>query len=158
MCDLSDDERESIFGRTWGEYNDDLNFRYPDRHENWINIQHEYTLEIRMPRFNNAVQYMKFLKTFKKMFKALDTHYISKGAQNNYNHERNAEKASRKMCAIFCNAYNIVKENGMWTIKNDNDNHTILNDVTVSNTNNIHIDGNWVSNTFIDNITRTRAS
>ena len=50
---------------------------------------------------------MKFLKTFKKMFKALNTHYISKGAEHSVNHVHNAEKTSRKMCAIFCKAYNI---------------------------------------------------
>ena len=48
------------------------------------------------------------LKTFKKMFKALDTHYISKGAEHNVNHVRNAQKASKKMCKIFTEAYNIV--------------------------------------------------
>ena len=106
---LMDDEREEIFGRSWGEYNAPIRFSYPDRHENWINIQHNYSLEIRMPRFVSAVQYMKFLKTFKKMFKALDTHYISKGAEHNVNHVRNAQKASRKMCMIFAKSYNIVK-------------------------------------------------
>ena len=111
VCGLSDEDRIKIFGRTWGTYNSAINFNYPSNHENWINIQHSNTLEIRMPRFNNAVQYMKFLKTFKKMFKALDTHYISKGAQNNYNHVRNAEKASKKMCKIFCDAYNIINAN-----------------------------------------------
>ena len=131
VCGLSDDERVQIFGRSWGEYNEPLDFYNPSRHGNWINIQHQYTLEIRMPRFNNAVQYMKFLKTFKKMFKALNTHYISKGAQGNYNHERNAEKASRKMCAIFCKAYNIVKignVNVTWAIATeeiDNSSNTI---------------------------------
>ena len=112
--DLTDENREAIFGRTWGDYNQPIRFYYPDRHENWINIQHNYSIEIRMPRFVNAIQYMKFLKTFKKMFKALDTHYISKGAENNFYHVRNAEKASRKMCAIFCKAYNIELHNGVY--------------------------------------------
>lgn len=116
VYNLDNNDRKKIFGRTWGEYNDVIDFDCPNRHENWINIQHSYSLEIRMPRFVSAVQYMKFLKTFKKMFKALDTHYISKGAQNNYNHVRNAEKASRKMCAIFCKAYNLQCENGTYRI------------------------------------------
>ncbi|MBO7715543.1 MAG: hypothetical protein J6S85_18415 [Methanobrevibacter sp.] len=119
VCDLTDEERAEIFGRSWGEYNEPLSFRYPDRHENWINIQHNYSIEIRMPRFETAIKYMKFLKTFKKMFKALNTHYISKGAENNVNHIRNAEKASRKMCAIFCEAYNIVCANGHYEIRNE---------------------------------------
>lgn len=116
---LTDEERTEIFGRTWGEYNRSLSFCYPYSHKNWINIQHEYTLEIRMPRFVDATQYMKFLKTFKKMFKALDTYYISKGAESNYNHERNAQKASRKMCAIFCKAYHIACIDGRYEIRNE---------------------------------------
>ena len=116
---LTDEEREEIFGRSWGEYNAPIRFSYPDRHENWINIQHNYSLEIRMPRFVSAVQYMKFLKTFKKMFKALDTHYISKGAEHNVNHVRNAQKASRKMCAIFTKAYNIACIDGRYEIRNE---------------------------------------
>ena len=116
---LTDEEREVIFGRSWGEYNAPISFSCPDRHENWINIQHNYSLEIRMPRFVSAVQYMKFLKTFKKMFKALDTHYISKGAEHNVNHVRNAEKANRKMCAIFTKAYNIACIDGRYEIRNE---------------------------------------
>lgn len=119
---LSEEDRITIFGRTWGEYNQPLDFSYPQKHANWINIQHEHTLEIRMPRFVNAEQYMKFLKTFKKMFKALNTHYISKGAEYSVNHVRNAEKASRKMCAIFCKAYNIEYSDrfGFYHINNIN--------------------------------------
>ena len=84
-----------------------------------------------MPRFDTANKYMKFLKTFKKMFKALNTHYISKGAENNVNHRKNAEKASAKMVKIFCEAYDIAKENGYYHIhhvlvpNNNNNNVTI---------------------------------
>lgn len=117
---LDDDDKETIFGRGFGDYREPLSFYSPDRHENWINIQHDYSLEIRLPRFVSAVQYMKFLKTFKKMFKALDTHYISKGAQHNVNHERNAEKASRKICAIFRKAYNIEMVGAHYEIVTEN--------------------------------------
>ena len=136
---LSNEDRKTIFGRTWGDYNEPLDFEYPTRHENWINIQHNYSIEIRMPRFISATQYMKFLKTFKKMFKALNTHYISKGAENNVNHEYNADKASRKMCAIFCNAYNVELIDGTWKINNteteqETSGFTINNNnVTISN-------------------------
>ena len=149
---LSDSEMKTIFGRTFGEYREPLNFRYPDKHENWINIQHCYSLEIRLPRFNTANQYMKFLKTFKKMFKALNTHYISKGAEHNINHERNAKKASSKMCAIFCDAYNVRCVRGYWkivtenTITNNNNSSTInvttatiANDSVIVTTNNDNI-------------------
>lgn len=93
-------DRENIFGRSFENYNRICNFNYPDRHENWINIQHENTLEIRMPRFNNANDYMRFVKCFKKIFKALNTHYISKEHTAN-----NAKKAGRKMAMVFKKEY-----------------------------------------------------
>lgn len=124
---LSHEEREQIFGRTWGTYNQPINFNYPNEHTNWINIQHNYSLEIRMPRFVNAVQYMTFLKTFKKMFKALNTHYISKGAEHSVNHARNAVKTSKKMCDIFCKAYNIKMINGRYEISNAETSTTNMN-------------------------------
>lgn len=117
---LNTTARELIFGRSWGDYNEPIDLDYPMRHENWINIQHPYSVEIRMPRFNTAVKYMKFLKTFKKMFKALNTYYISRGAECNINHEKNAKKASEKMVKIFCKAYNIVEMGGCYFIDSIN--------------------------------------
>lgn len=104
LCDvvnsLDDTQRIEIFGRTFGEYNSRCEYYYPDRHVNWINIQHKYTLEIRMPKFTTADTYMRFVKCFKKIFKALDTHYISKEHT-----ERNAKKAGRKMMMVFKKEY-----------------------------------------------------
>ena len=145
LCHLNDDERTEIFGRTWGEYNDSIDFDYPNRHENWLNIQHCYSLEVRMPRFDTANKYMKFLKTFKKMFKALNTHYISKGAENNVNHRKNAEKASAKMVKIFCEAYDIAKENGYYHI------HHVL----VPNNNNNNVTITWENATNVIPTTTT---
>ena len=97
---LSPVARKQIFGRDFEHYNSKIRFNCPDRHENWINIQHSYSLEIRMPRFVSAIQYMRFLKTFKKIFKALNTFYISR-VQN----EANAIKAGLKMAKIFKKEY-----------------------------------------------------
>ena len=100
VCGLTTEQRIKIFGRSFENYNEELDYGNPDAHENWINIQHRYTLEIRMPRFVDAVQYMRFLKCFKKIFKALNTHYISKERT-----VRNALKAGRKMDMIFKKEY-----------------------------------------------------
>lgn len=104
LCDavdsLTDSQRESIFGRTYERYASRCNFDYPERHENWINIQHRYTLEIRLPRFYSADAYMRFVKCFKKIFKALNTHYISK-----LHNDVNAKKAGRKMAMVFKKEY-----------------------------------------------------
>lgn len=106
ICNMNWENREAIFGRDFGTYNSELDFGYAYEHSNWINIQHRYTLEIRMPRFVSAEQYMRFLKCFKKIFKALNTHYISK--EHNV---RNAKKASRKMCAVFKKEYSEYFQN-----------------------------------------------
>ena len=114
--DMPVEKREEIFGRDFEHYNRSLDFDYPDRHENWINIQHRYTLEIRMPRFTSAVQYMRFLKTFKKIFKALNTFYINRG-QN----EQASIKAGRKMAKIFEKEYLMKRvENTTATVDNTN--------------------------------------
>ena len=97
---LNEEQRIAIFGRSYGTYNSRCDYYYADRHANWINIQHRYTLEIRMPRFTTADTYMRFLKCFKKIFKALNTHYISKE-----HNERNAIKAGRKMRMVFEKEY-----------------------------------------------------
>lgn len=97
---LSSEDRIAIFGRDFEDYNRKIYFDCPTRHENWINIQHRYTLEVRMPRFVSAVQYMRFLKAFKKIFKALNTFYISRGCN-----ERAAIKAGEKMANVFKREY-----------------------------------------------------
>lgn len=113
---MSAEKREKVFGRDFEHYNRSLDFSYPQKHENWINIQHRYTLEIRMPRFTSAVQYMRFLKTFKKIFKALNTFYISRGRN-----EQDSIKAGRKMAKIFEKEYLTERvENTTVTVDNTN--------------------------------------
>lgn len=102
---LNYEQLNAIFGREFGDYNRKLRYSDPTRHENWINIQHNYSIEIRMPRFDTAEKYMRFLKTFKKIFKALNTHYISKGGCYNVKHEDIAKKAGHKMAQVFLKEY-----------------------------------------------------
>ena len=122
LCDavdsLTDSQRKSIFGRSYERYASRCNFNYPERHENWINIQHRYTLEIRLPRFYSADAYMRFVKCFKKIFKALNTHYISK-----LHNDANAKKAGRKMAMVFKKEYN---EYFMSNIATNDNNSTII--------------------------------
>ena len=131
LCDavdsLTDAQRTAIFGRTFGEYNSRCRYSYPDRHANWINIQHRYTLEIRMPRFTTADNYMRFLKCFKKIFKALNTHYISKEHT-----ERNAMKAGRKMRMVFEKEYSEYFQTVPITITVDDDNRVIWSTNTIT--------------------------
>lgn len=98
--ELTGEQRKEIFGRDFQTYNDTIDFFDPYEHCNWINIQHEYSVEIRMPRFVTADKYMRFVNCFKDIFKALDTHYISKAHT-----DENAKKAGRKMDSIFRKRY-----------------------------------------------------
>lgn len=99
--EIGREKRIEIFGRDFEHYNRKLdNYYVADRHENWINIQHCYTLEIRMPRFVSAKQYMRFLKTFKKIFKTLNTYYIERAHT-----ETNAKKCAEKMVKVFKKEY-----------------------------------------------------
>ena len=136
LCDavdeLSSEDREQIFGRSFESYNSRCNYDYPERHANWINIQHENTLEIRMPRFITADKYMRFVKCFKKIFKALNTHYISKE-----HNERNAIKAGRKMRMVFEKEY---KEYFQPTVSTTENNDTIIISLTTPNN-----DSSWVA-------------
>ena len=126
LCDavdsLTPSQRETIFGRDYEDYASKCHFMCPTRHENWINIQHEYTLEIRMPRFYSADAYMRFVKCFKKIFKALNTHYISKNQTL-----KDAEKAGRKMAMIF------KKEYAEYFVRNILESeHNVSNSITIS--------------------------
>ena len=142
LCDavdsLTNSQRVSIFGRSYEEYASKCRVDYTDRHENWINIQHAYTLEIRIPRFYSADAYMRFVKCFKKIFKALNTHYISKERSLT-----NAKKAGRKMAMVFMKEYAEYFMSNITT----NDNTAW----TASNTGNTIIaDGNTISHIYID--------
>lgn len=100
---LTPNERIAIFGRDFDRYNSQIDFSDPYSHCNWINIQHQYTLEIRMPRFKDATQYMTFVNCFREIFKVLDKYYISKEKNS-----ENAIKTGHKMAKKFLNMYKDV--------------------------------------------------
>ena len=132
------EKRVEIFGRDFEHYNRKLtNAYYPDRHENWINIQHRYTLEIRMPRFVSAKQYMRFLKTFKKIFKTLNTYYIERAHT-----EANAKKCAEKMVKVFKKEYSeYFEDNSSTLIINDYNSSVIYSTTSPVFTYNTFIDG-----------------
>jgi hypothetical protein len=83
-----------------------------------------------MPRFTSAVQYMRFLKTFKKIFKALNTFYISRGRN-----EQASIKAGRKMAKIFEKEYLMERvENTIATVDNTNTENITLDVNSINST------------------------
>jgi hypothetical protein len=134
--EIGREKRIEIFGRDFEHYNRKLNSEYyPDRHENWINIQHRYTLEIRMPRFVSAKQYMRFLKTFKKIFKTLNTYYIERAHT-----EASAKKCAEKMVKVFKKEYSEYFE--------DNSSRLIIDNSTTINIDNPTIDNQNITVTY----------
>ena len=68
---LTDTQKKAIFGSTYRHYAQSINTDRPLKHENWINIQHNKTIEIRLFRFNDANQYIKGVKVFRAMLSIL---------------------------------------------------------------------------------------
>lgn len=151
--EMSSCDRKEIFGRDFEEYAREIEFSCPSMHENWINIQHSYSLEIRMPRFITAKQYMRFLKTFKKIFKAINTHYIEHGCTRNA-----ATKTGKKLVKVFKKEYaeyfpeeintsNSNVEVGATNVTVNNSGVTITADGIIMNNDgsDIRINGNSIS-------------
>lgn len=61
-------ERETIklFGRKIGGTWADMTIDWPEEHTNWINVQHDNTVEYRLPRFKSAAQYQLVMETCEK--------------------------------------------------------------------------------------------
>ena len=85
-------EMAQLFGRPVTEYSYYAPFRNEDpmTHENWINVQHDWTIEFRICKYQNAEQYCKAMHVCKRLVELLIKFYL--GAE-----EPNIAKASRQM-------------------------------------------------------------
>lgn len=74
--DLTD--RTSLEGQSGGDdgYAQSIDFDYPTAHKNWINIQHDWTVEFRVCKYRSATQYMRLAKTIKTIGEALVTDFL----------------------------------------------------------------------------------
>ena len=62
----------ALFGRNFGGWAEYPDFTYPEEHTNWINVQHDCTLEFRIFRFTTADTYsagVMFVKTLCEVLK-----------------------------------------------------------------------------------------
>lgn len=98
--DLTDRTHEA--GQSGGRdgYAQSLDYGWADRHENWINVQHDWTIEFRICKYRNAGQYMQVARTIKAIGEALVTDFLQ-----HYNPEKidrsryNTVDDYRKHCA-----------------------------------------------------------
>ena len=97
ICSLSTIQRRKIFGSDFRGYAQEIDFYRPMRHENWINIQHSKTIEIRLFRFKSAEQYIKGVKVFRAMFDILFSNFD--------NLDISAERIGKKMLEKFIKEY-----------------------------------------------------
>lgn len=68
-------ETARFFGRSLGGWARYPSFYSPCTHENFINLQHNHTVEIRLPRFKNAAQYRRFLEYGENIIREILTCY-----------------------------------------------------------------------------------
>lgn len=96
-------DRTPLPGQSGGDdgYAQTLNYRWAERHENWINVQHDWTIEFRICKYRNAEQYMKVVRVVKEIGEALVTDFLK-----HYNPEKidrsryNTVEEYRKHCAV----------------------------------------------------------
>ena len=72
--EMDDEKRVATFGRDFSEWASPINAStYECQHENFINVQHENTIEFRLPKITSASQYLNVLKFWREA-----THHIEK--------------------------------------------------------------------------------
>lgn len=104
----------AIFGRDFGYWADTINERSEaDEHTNWINVQHDYTLEFRRAFFRNDKQYSvcadfcraiteKVVKTFCMEVERLGLYENQRlTAEQKAILKKAADKAGRQMVKVF---------------------------------------------------------
>lgn len=97
-------ETKAIFGRMFGTYARSVHpHTDAERHENFINVQHDYSLEFRLCFFANAAQYALAINTCDRLFSCIETHFWSKLPELDTTAARKAAaaKAARYMVRVL---------------------------------------------------------
>lgn len=100
ISNMSANDRIRYFGsdfRIWAEY---PNWRQPETHTNIFNVQHQNTLEFRLPRCINAKQFIQCVKAWRAVVCAINTNYT----------ETPAEQIGRILPEVFRKYYNFMND------------------------------------------------
>lgn len=100
-------ETKALFGRMFGQWARSVQPHVdPMRHENFVNVQHDYSLEFRLAFFANAAQYARCMNVCDKLFSCIETHFWSKLPECHTTEERKAAaaKAARYMVRVLSKA------------------------------------------------------
>ena len=93
-----------VFGRELGIYHYATPISYSTwewDHSNFINIQHDYTIEYRLPRFRTAAQYMHVAKLCKDLTACIVTNFLAYNDADNETRERKANVTANKLVRLF---------------------------------------------------------
>lgn len=111
FCDLSahlENNRAAtaaLFGRDFGHWAQPVNrYSYATEHENFINVQHDVTIEYRLCKYNNHAQYSLAMNFCKDATAAVIKHFINHfndyGADAEYRRAK-AQRASSALIRLF---------------------------------------------------------
>lgn len=91
---LCEHEEKTVrfFGRSLGGWARYPAFYSPCAHENFINLQHNHTVEIRLPRFKNAAQYRRFLEYGEAVIREILDCY--------YSEDKDTTKAGKRLAKL----------------------------------------------------------
>ena len=91
-------DRVKFFGSTfrmWAEYPD---WNEPEKHQNIFNVQHQHTLEFRLPRCINSKQFLQCVKAWRAVV-----------CEINLSHKKeSAEKIGKRLPEVFMKFYNFM--------------------------------------------------
>lgn len=87
------EECKRLFGRMIGGWADNIRGEDAIEHTNWINVQHDNTIEFRICKLNTADQYCEAMRTCKKIVEILIDGFLSKENKT----VTDMDKTSRRM-------------------------------------------------------------
>ena len=98
------DDTRRVFGRELGTYNYATPINggtWEQGHSNFINIQHDYTLEFRLCRFRTAGQYMHVAKLCKDITACIITNFLAYNDADAETREHKANVTAGKLVRLF---------------------------------------------------------
>ena len=110
-------ETEQLFGRNFGYWSDTINMHSDAMdHTNFINVQHDVTLEFRIAYFKSGAQYMRVAKLATKITEAVMNNFVEHFNDSEWDHSRyatireyrlhKAQVAAQKMVKAYLKAIN----------------------------------------------------
>lgn len=107
----NDYNTQALFGRKIGGTWADMSINYPTEHTNWINVQHDNTVEYRLPRFKSAAQYQLVMETCEK-FTGVIINAV--GDYRVYHDINRLQKYTGDLITIYRNAVENINYNVNW--------------------------------------------